>query len=125
MTKTSGYPQARDRILTHIAEMQPKQIDRADVTAMAEVSISTAGTYLMRLAAEFPENLTYVRGVLIVKSAFPESRLPPETRLHAKNRQIQRVKQIMGKIKANHLKHNDIKELKKVLKEAQQEIDKL
>lgn len=125
MPKTSGYPKAKDLILTHIAEKQPKELDRAAVASMLEVSISTAGNYLMLLANEFPENLTYVRGILIVKSAFPQARLPPEVRLHSKEKQIQEVKNLAEKIEKNHLGHKDPKKIKEALRHLRQELDKI
>jgi len=125
MPKTSGYPKAKDLILTHIAEKQPKEIDRATVASMLQVSISTAGNYLMLLANEFPENLTYVRGVLIVKSAFPEGRLPPEVRLHSQEKRIEEVKKLAEKIEKNHLGHKDRKKIREAIRHLRERLDKL
>jgi len=125
MPKTSGYPKAKDLILTHIAEKQPKELDRATVAAMLELSISTAGNYLMLLANEFPENLTYVRGILIIKSAFPQGRLPPEVRLQSKEKQIEEARKLAEKIEKNHLSHRSPKKLKEALRELRQRLDKI
>jgi len=125
MPKTSGYPKAKEQILAHIAEKQPKELDRATVASMLEVSISTAGNYLMLLANEFPENLTYIRGLLIVRASFPESRLPPEVRLRSKEHKIQEIKDLAEKIEKNHLGHKDTKKIREALRHLRQELEKL
>jgi len=79
----------------------------------------------MLLANEFPENLTYIRGLLIVKSVFPESRLPPEVRLHSKEHKIQEAKALAEKIEKNHLKHKDREEIGKALRLLREALDKI
>jgi hypothetical protein len=125
MPKTSGYPLARNQILTYIAENQPKEIDRATLAQLLGVSVSTAGNYMMILASTFPENLSYVRGLLIIKSILPEARLPPEIRLQSKQKQIQKVKDMVEQINSNHLSHNKLKEIREVLKKLKGEVANL
>lgn len=95
------------------------------MASMIGVSVSCAGNYLSVLASEFPENLQYVRGVLIIKSIFPESRLPPVVRMEAKQKKIDQVKDLLSKIRSNHLRHGDRKELEAALKELKKEMDTL
>lgn len=90
---------------------------------MLGVSVSCAGNYLSVLANEFPENLQYVRGVLIIKSIFPESRLPPAVRMEAKQKRIDQVKSLINKIQGNHLKHGDKKQLGEALKQLKKQAD--
>jgi len=92
---------------------------------MLEVSISTAGNYLMLLANEFPENLTYIRGLLIVRASFPESRLPPEVRLRSKEHKIEEIKDLAEKIEKNHLGHKDTKKIREALRHLREELEKL
>jgi hypothetical protein len=125
MPKVSGYPQARDAILRRISEEQSKELERAQVASMIGISVSCAGNYLSVLASEFPENLQYVRGVLIIKSVFPEGRLPPSVRLEAKQKRIDQIKKLVNKIHSNHLQHSDKKELEIVLKQLKKDVDSL
>ena len=90
---------------------------------MLGISVSCAGNYLSVLASEFPENLQYVRGVLIVKSIFPESRLPPTVRMETKQKKIDQIKKLVSKIQGNHLKHGDKKQLEVSLKQLKEAMD--
>jgi len=92
---------------------------------MLGVSVSCAGNYLSVLASEFPENLQYVRGILIIKSIFPESRLPPSVRMETKQKKIDQIKDLVSKIRTNHLQHSDRKELEVILKQLKKEMDSL
>jgi len=125
MPKTSGYPLAKGIILNHIADKQPKELDRATVASMLGVSISTAGNYLMLLAQEFPENLTYVRGILIIKASFPESRLPPEVRLRTKEQKIGEMRDLAEQIEKNHLGHKDTKKIREGLRKLREGLEHL
>jgi hypothetical protein len=79
----------------------------------------------MLLANDFPENLTYIRGILIVKSAFPEGRLPPEVRLQSKEKRIEEVKNLAKQIEKNHLGHKNPKKIREALHHLRQELDKI
>jgi len=125
MPKISGYPQARDTILNHIASEQPKELDRAFIASMLQVSVSTAGNYLSILANEYPENLQYVRGVLICFSSIPQARLPLSTKLKVKEAKIAEIKNKAKKLKNNHLNHNDVKATKKAIEELLEELSTL
>jgi len=95
------------------------------VASMLGVSVSCAGNYLSVLAKEFPENLQYVRGILIIKSIFPESRLPPAVRMETKQKKIDQIKDLVSKIHSNHLKHGDKKKLELALKHLEEEMNKI
>jgi predicted transcriptional regulator len=125
MPRTSNYPQARDQILNHIANEQPKQIDRSQVAGMLGVSMSTAGNYLSVIAEEFPENLRYVRGVLLVFSMIPEHRIPPSARLEMKEKKIEEVKALAQKLEKNHLSHNNQEKTRKAIRELIDQIERL
>jgi len=79
----------------------------------------------MLLANEFPENLTYARGLLVIKSIFPESRLPPEVRLRTKEKKLDEIKDLARQIEKNHLGHKDRKKIREGFKRLRQELEKL
>jgi len=125
MPKISGYREAKDKLLTYIAHSQPKQIDRAFVASLLSVSISTAGNYLSTLAEDFPENLQYVRGVLLIFSSIPEGRLPVTAKMEIRDKKIEAIKAMGKKIESNHLTHNDAKLTKEALQRLLKELETL
>ena len=125
MVRVSNYRHAKDVLLTYMSAKGPGEISRAWVAGNLGVSVSTAGNYLMTLAQEFPENLRYARGVLVVFSSIPEMRLPVETRMRMKEAKIQEIKKLSEAISKNHLTHNDLEALKGVLSKLTKEIDAL
>ena len=125
MPKYSGYPQARDRILTHIAENNPKELDRGFTASLLQVSISTAGNYLSILANEYPNSLKYIRGTLLVLSVLPDKSLPPNVKMELKNRKIETIKKSMETLEKNHLRHNDKKKILEEVKRIRKELDQL
>ncbi|MBA7540222.1 hypothetical protein ES705_32516 [subsurface metagenome] len=125
MPKISGYPQARDVILTYIAEHQPTELDRAKTASMLKSSISTAGNYLTVLANEFPESLKYVRGMLLIFSLIPEENLPLTVKMSVKDKKITEVKSMVDTLEKNHLNHFDKKAIIKQVKLIKKELDLL
>lgn len=125
MPMSSGYFQAKERILNFLADEEPKQVSRGKIASLCSVSISTAGNYLSILAEEFPENLTYTRGTLFVYSSIPEARLHPFTRMRLKEKKLQEIKLLASTIKRNHLKHKDRKKLRQAIDKLLDELEKI
>lgn len=125
MPKISGYKPAKDWILSYIMEKSPKTLERAWIATELEISISTSGNYLQMLATEYPNSLSYARGILSVFNPIPVVDLPSHVRLQAKEAQIKQVKELTNRILKNHLKHSDKKKLEEALTQLKQRIDNL
>ena len=125
MPRISGYHQAKEEILTQIQETTPKELDRAQVANLLQVSISTAGNYLAVLANEYPNALRYVRGVLLILSAMPDQALPLTTRMKVKEEKLKKVRAMAKKLQENHLEHNDREATRQALDLLRREIEQV
>lgn len=126
MPKVSGYLQSKEALISHIADKEPKELDRITVAIILGCSLSSAGNYMMMLANEYPNGLKYSRGTLIITNPIASvADLPAETRLRMKEHNIKQIKELTNKIIANHLKHNDKQALKEALEKLKKQVDSL
>ena len=112
MSRRRGYEQAKEELLVHIYEHEPTQLHRGEVAAILSIDISTAGNYMRVIAAEYPENLSYDRGILRILSKVPDARISPAAKIKAREDQLQMARTELNKIIKNHLPHENKKKLR-------------
>jgi len=117
MARASGFTKAKDDLMGYIWKNKPTELHRSKVAQILQIDVSTAGNYMRVLAAEYPESMTYDRGVLRITSRLPDARLPVSTRIEAKDKKIKEAKEALNKIVSNHLKHEDKAKLRERLKD--------
>jgi len=117
MTRLSSFNKAKEDLMGYIYNKKPSELHRSKVAAILQIDVSTAGNYMRVLAAEYPESMTYDRGVLRITSRIPDAKLPVSARIEAKDKKIRETKETLNKIVSNHLNHEDKAKLRKRLKD--------
>jgi len=120
-----AWSEIENRIIELITEKGV--LDYADIAVSLNVALPTASQYCRRITKQYPENLEYDNGTLILKKPFFIQEVDADTQIKALKRnliakeQLEReIKEKLEKIVSNHLPHGEyektVRELKRLIK---------